>query len=410
MTSLLFSFILLLGGRMKRKMLFFVVVFSFFICSEVKALTLNDLYNDLSSLQRSYADAQKKANMTKQELNNLKASISSTEAEIKNAQNGIVQAENEIKKSEDEITLKKEETDQMLLYLQLMNNNGDSMLEYVMDAESYTDFIYRYAVVSQMSDYNNQVISELNTLVDNLNTKKYELNKQQDELEVKRKELQEKQVLVQTQYQDEHDETMDFADQVAAKKKLIKHYESLGCSRNQNVNTCTGMAAVDGWVYPLNSFYQTSNYGWDENRYHYAVDLAASEGSSVKAVGNGEVIYSGVYWRKDGTSCGGLVIQIRHTYNGVDYISLYMHMLSSGVSVGTKVSAGQVIGTSGGGSQSIAKWKDQCTGGAHLHFTMAYAGKDGGIYNTSSSYQGTTFNPVRFFPALKGIGSKYNWG
>ena len=33
---------------------------------------------------------------------------------------------------------------------------------------------------------------------------------------------------------------------------------------------------------------------------------------------------------------------------------------------------------------------------------MAYASKDGSIYNTSSSSPGTTFNPVRFFPLLKG--------
>lgn len=380
------------------------------MCSEVKALTLNDLYNDLATLEKNYAAAQKKSNMTKQELNNLKASISSTESEIKKAQNDIVKAEDEIKKSEEEIEAKKEETNQMLLYLQLMNSNGDSMLEYVMDADSYTDFIYRYAVVSQMSDYNQEIIEELNSLVENLNTKKEELNNKQNELEVKRKELQEKQVIVQTQYADEKDETLNVADQVAAKKKLIKHYKSLGCSNNQDVNTCTGVAAVDGWVYPLNRWYQSSNYGYDENRYHYAVDLATSEGSSVKAVGNGEVIYSGVYWRVTGvSSCGGLVIQVRHTYKGVNYISLYMHMLSSNVSVGTKVSAGQVIGTSGGGSQSIAKYGDQCTGGAHLHFVMAYAGTNGGIYNTPSSSPGTTFNPVRFFPAMKGIGSKYNW-
>ena len=56
---------------MKKKLLFLVIVFSFFMCSEVKALTLNDLYNDLSALQSSYDAAQKKANLTKQELNNL---------------------------------------------------------------------------------------------------------------------------------------------------------------------------------------------------------------------------------------------------------------------------------------------------------------------------------------------------
>ena len=396
---------------MKRKLLFIVAVFSFFICTEVKALTLNDLYKDLSTLEASYKAAQKKANMTKQELNNLRASIVSTEAEIKRAQNDIIKAEKEIKSSKKDIEDKKEETNQMLLYLQLMNSNGDSMLEYVMDADSYTDFIYRYAVVSQMSDHNQQIITELNELIETLNEKKVNLNKKQEDLETKRKDLQEKQIIVQTQYADEQDETLNVADQVAAKKKLIKHYEALGCSRNQNVNTCTGLAAVDGWVYPLKSFYQTSNYGWDENRYHYAVDLHTSEGSSVMAVGNGEVVYSGVYWRNGQVgvaSCGGLVVQIRHTYNGVDYISLYMHMLSSIVSIGSKVSAGQVIGTSGGGSQSIARWKDQCTGGAHLHFTMAYAGQSN-IYNTSSSSQGTTFNPIRFFPVMKGIGSRYNW-
>ena len=394
---------------MKKIMLFIVVIFSFFCFTEVKALTLNDLYKDLSSLESSYAAAKKKANMTKQELNNLKASIINTEAEIKKAQNDITKAQNDIEISEKNIEEKKEETNQMLLYLQLMNSNGDSILDYVMDSENYTDFIYRYSVVTQMSDYNQEIIKELNDLIETLNIKKEELGKKQEELKVKRNELQEKQIIVQTQYADEQDETLNVADQVADKKKLIKYYESLGCKRNQNVNTCTGVAAVDGWVYPLNRFYQTSNYGWDENRYHYAVDLHAPEGSSVKAVGNGEVIYSGVYWRVPGvSSCGGLVIQIRHTYNGVDYISLYMHMLSSSVGVGTKVSAGQVIGTSGGGSQSIAKYNDKCTGGAHLHFTMAYAG-DADIYNTPSSSQGTTFNPVRFFPALKGIGSKYNW-
>lgn len=396
---------------MKRIMLFIVLIFSFFgvNSNEVRALTLNDLYNDLSALESNYAAAQKKSNMTRQELANLKASIVSAEGEIRKAQNDIVEAENDIEKSEKDIALKKDETNQMLLYLQLMNSKGDSMLEYVMDADSYTEFIYRYSVVMQMSDYNQEIITELNDLIATLKVKKEQLSQKQKDLEVKRKELQEKQIIVQTQYADEQDETLNFADQVAAKKKLIKYYENLGCSKNQNVNSCTGMAAVGDWVYPLNRWRQSSNYGYDENRYHYAVDLATPEGSNVMAVGNGEVIYSGVYWRiTNVSSCGGLVVQIRHTYNGVDYISLYMHMLSSNVSVGTKVSAGQVIGTSGGGNQSIARYNDQCTGGAHLHFTMAYAG-NADIYNTSSSSQGTTFNPVIFFPAFKGIGSTYNW-
>ncbi len=389
---------------MKRIVLFLVIVFCLFINCDVKALTLNDLYNDVNTLKKNYDAAQKKANMTKQELNNIKASIISAEAEIKRAQSEIIEAEKEIEISEDNIDLKTEETNQMLLYLQLMNSKGDSMLEYVMDADSYTDFIYRYSVVTQMSDYNQSIITELSELVANLNNKKNELNKKQEELAVKKQELQAKQMIVQTQYKDQYDDSLDIASQIKEKESLIKKYKAMGCLDNQDVNNCNKVAAVDGWTYPLKSFYQSSNYGWDENRYHYAVDLAVPEGSGVYAIANGEVISSRVYWSlyNPSTSCGGYVIQIRHNYNGSYYISLYMHLLTPYVSVGDKVSGGQLIATSGGGAQSIAKYRDVCTGGAHLHFAMA-TGRD---HIQSSSSQGSTFNPVRFFPAMRGIGSR----
>ena len=222
---------------MKKISLLMVAIFTFFMCNEVNALTLNDLYNDLATLEKNYAAAQKKANMTKQEINNLKASIASTQAEINKAKSDIVAAENNIKKSEEDIATKKEETNQMLLYLQLMNSKGDSMLEYVMDADSYTDFIYRYAVVSQMSDYNQQIIGELNQLFETLNAKKVELKQRQDDLEVKRKDFEAKQIMLQAQYVDEKDETLNVTDQIKAKKERINYYKKLGCSRNQDVNT-----------------------------------------------------------------------------------------------------------------------------------------------------------------------------
>ena len=138
------------------------IIGSFFInINKADALTLRQLYNELSSLEKSYNAAKNKANMSQAELNNIKATIANTEAEIRKALQEIIAAENEIKKSEAEIEKKKEETNQMLLYLQLMNSHGDSLLEYVMDADNYTDFIYRYSVVTQMSDYNQILMNEL---------------------------------------------------------------------------------------------------------------------------------------------------------------------------------------------------------------------------------------------------------
>lgn len=393
-----------IGGSMKKIVRLFIAVICFFMFSSgVSALTLRDLYNDLNTLENSYNAAQNKANMTQAELNKVRASISSTEAEIKKAQNEITQAEKEIKVSEEEIEKKKEETNQMLLYLQVMNSTGDSMLEYVFEADDYTDFIYRYSVVTQMTDYNQGLMDELKKLVAELTTRKENLAKQQDELAVKKADLQAKYLIVQAQYKDEQDDSLDIASQIKDQKKMIQMYKSMGCSMDQDVNSCNGVPAVDGWTYPLKKFYQSSNYGWDENRYHYAVDLAVSEGNKVYAVANGEVISSGVYWSKynPGYSCGGYVIQVRHNYNGSYYVSLYMHLLSGYVSVGDKVTGGQVIGTSGGGPSANSKWNDTCSGGPHLHFAMAY----GRSLIGSSSSQGSTFNPVKFFPAMKGIGS-----
>ena len=70
-----------IGDRMKKYqyMLIFLIAF-FSLSSGVKATTLRDLYNELSALEKSYAAAQKKANMTQSEMNNVKASIASTEA------------------------------------------------------------------------------------------------------------------------------------------------------------------------------------------------------------------------------------------------------------------------------------------------------------------------------------------
>ena len=79
-----------------------------------------------------------------------------------------------------------------------------------------------------------------------------------------------------------------------------------------------------------------------------------------------------------------------------------MHLLSGSVSYKQDVKAGQVIGYSGGGPQEMAKYGDRCTSGAHLHFAMSV----GASAIQSSSRKDSTFDPVRFFPAMKGIGSR----
>ena len=394
---------------MKRTIkLLFIILSTFFISNiNVKAVTLRDLYNDLNTLEKNYKEAKEKSNLSESEMNRVKANIANTEQDIKQAQADITKAEREIIKSEEEIEEKKEETNQMLLYLQVMNSTGDSMLEYVFEAENYTDFIYRYSIITQMTDYNQELMEELETLVTNLSTKKTNLADEQKKLEEKKKNLQSQYLILQTKHEELQEDSQDIESQIKDQKKLIKGYEALGCSMDQDVSKCNNVAAVDGWFYPMKRWWQSSDYGWDVHRYHYAVDLAVAEGQKVYAVANGEVISSGVYWSKTnpGYSCGGYVIQVRHNYKGSYYVSLYMHLLDAYVSVGDAVTGGQLIGTSGGAAKANAKWKDACSRGAHLHFAMSYGRSTLG----SSSTKGSTFDPVKFFPAMKGTGSSMNW-
>lgn len=394
---------------MKNRIVKILILFMFIALPVMRtdAKTIKDMDNELKELETSYNEAKNKANLTQAELNKIKSNISSTEAEISNTQNEIAKAEQDIKDSEASIEEKKEQTDQMLLYLQL-SGNDDSYMEYLFEADSYTDFIYRYSVVTQLSDYNNKLMEELNNLILKLESDKKNLSSKQVELEQKKKDLQSQYAIIQIQYKSEQDDGMDLQEQIAQKKKEIKAAEArCGGNRNIDVSTCGGAAAaVDGWSYPVSHFWQSSEYaeprtcynknGQPYTCYHYAVDLALAEGNKVYSVANGEV-------KSVTTStCGGMVVQILHYYNGTYYRSLYMHLLTGYVKTGDVVTGGQVIGLSGGGPQEMAKWGDTCTGGAHLHFAMSYG--EGVIL--SSSIKGSTFDPVRFFPAMAGLGSR----
>ncbi|MEE3342908.1 MAG: peptidoglycan DD-metalloendopeptidase family protein [Bacilli bacterium] len=393
---------------MRKYLSYLLVIFLLFIpLLKAKATTLNDLYAEVNSLEKSYNASKQKANMSKAELANVKASIANTESEVKRVQNEIIKAENDIKANEKKISEKKEESKQMLLYLQLNSGQGDSMLEYIFEADDYTDFIYRYSVVKQMSDHNNKLMDELNALIKQITAQKATLAKKQENLNIKKRELQEKYVLVQAQVKKENDAGLSIAEQISEKRKLIKYYERIGCSKTQDVNACvvaynrrqssggsgrySGGATVlpSGWSYPLNSFTLSSLYGERRgNVRHYAVDLATPEGSTVYAVKEGLVLSA----RVPSSGCGGMIVQISHG----NYTSLYMHLISSSVSMGSYVRTGQPIGISGGGPREIAKWGDGCTGGPHLHFAMA----NGGGMIGYSSEAGATFNPGRIFPRM----------
>lgn len=133
---------------------------------------------------------------------------------------------------------------------------------------------------------------------------------------------------------------------------------------------------------PISGGKLTSNFG-EKRSYetHAGVDLATKSGTPVKAIMDGIVEVGDV---DHNNMCGG-TIDINY---GNGFWSRFCHMKQINVSKGDKVTAGQVVGLSGGAAGDRGKGNSR---GAHLHFTlkkdgklvnpMDYIGRSAGEYN-----------------------------
>jgi len=119
----------------------------------------------------------------------------------------------------------------------------------------------------------------------------------------------------------------------------------------------------EGWIRPCSYVYVSSPFGERESptagasTYHQGIDLAAPEGTPIRAVRSGTVTAA-----RYGSS-GGYQVVINH---GDGYSSAYLHMTHYIVGAGQKVTQGQVIGYVG--STGIST-------GNHLHLEILYNGK-----------------------------------
>jgi murein DD-endopeptidase MepM/ murein hydrolase activator NlpD len=93
--------------------------------------------------------------------------------------------------------------------------------------------------------------------------------------------------------------------------------------------------------------------GFDAKSGHYGVDLAVEEGTMVRAIGSGYVVFA------DWTHAGGFVIIVQHADG---YISVYKHNQRLLKQIGDRVRDREAIALSGN--------TGEVTTGPHLHFEL----------------------------------------
>lgn len=372
-----------------------MVFLNFFSMPKVDAKTLNDLVANLNSLEQKAKENDAKIKYTEAQIAQAKKDVTQINIDMANISNEIVAKNKEIEDLGVKINSKDKEIKELMQFAQI--TDGDSFyLEYVMGAETMTDFIYRISVTEQLSKYNSDLIAQMNGMIKANEARKVELNKKTVELDQKQTQLaKDLQVLASQKIQlDEYDRSLE--DEIANARDVVKMYQDAGCKGNEDINVCANRILPPDTKFwrPFDRGVVTSEFGYRPSfgDYHYALDISNSGTTKVYSVANGKV--AKVFYDQYGGN--QIVVHHKIVNNGTVkyYSSTYCHLASVYVRDGQVVTKDTVLGIMGSTGKAT---------GPHTHFAMSNGlrYKDYVSYN---DYIAHSFNPrnVINFPA-KGV-------
>ncbi len=376
----------------------------FLLIGNLSAKTLKEVKDELA---RDEANRNALIQRQKDVQNNIRKSqkeIASLEDDIEKYENEIEDLLEKIDELTENINNKQVEIDNLVNFLEV--SDGDNVyLEYIFKSKSFTDFIYRTAVVEQLTKYNDELINEMYEMIEENKRLQNELNDKIDKNEQSIANLEKKLSSYNVSLKDLETAHSNIDDTIADRKRTLKYYESIykqnNCKETVELDACLTVETASGFIRPTAKGSISSEWGYRRcpihgRELHSGIDIALPLNTPVYAAASGTVV--GIT-RK--SSCGGNIVTIRHSIKGTIYRTRYMHLASINVSMGQKVTVLTVIGKSGGGGYTLKRnggW-DRCSTGAHLHF-MILPGSTGS----------STINPRKMikFPS-KGKSFKARW-
>lgn len=325
-----------------------------------------------------------KINLTEQQ-------IAATEEVLQELKRSIHETTEELAKAEEKLVEKQE---LFKTRIRVMYENGEtSYMEVLLNSDSFSDMLSNMEIVSQIMEYDKNVVKEVKEVRDSIEQMKAKLesdHKQQrdhkDSLEANKRELEsDKKNLkaMMAKVEDDIDSAKKMAAQMdaerdqineeiaelsrreaeAARKKAEEQRRRAEQARKNNsaarpyVSTPSSGGSML-WPCP-NYSYISSEFGarmhpitgkWQSG--HKGIDIASGKGNPILAAKSGTVVKSYL------SSSYGNYVVISH---GGGLMTAYAHMSKRMVSVGDTVAAGQQIGTVGSTGNST---------GNHLHFEV----------------------------------------
>ena len=363
----------------------FVFICVFFMISGVNAKSLKQLRDELARDEANKASLIARQKTIKSKISQMNNEIAALNKKITENHNKIQESKEKIQELQKDIEDKQKEIDNLLSFLQI-SNKDNVYLEYVFEAKTFTDFIYRSAIVEQLTAYNDELIDYMYKLIEENKQLQKELNKKIQESEDDIDSLQVTTKKYNLTMNDLVEEQVDIEADIKARKVEVAAYEKIykenKCDENLDVSKCVKVPPANKLIRPLNKGTITSLYGYRYHptqhvwKLHSGVDIGGNKaGTNVYAAATGRV--SKIVNK---SSCGGNMVYIEHQIKGKNLRTVYMHLHTIKVKVNQVVTFDTVIGTVGGGESY-----DNCSTGPHLHLSVIN-GWSGGSYQDPYNY------------------------
>ena len=361
-----------------------VIVFLLFFIFAVSSTELkqqeNDLDKKIQETNTELAGVHSQMSKELEKINSLNTEISSYQAEIEYLNAEITLRQTAITEEEEKYSKQKELLEKRLVAL--YESGTTTYLDVLLASESLSNFISNYYLISQLAEYDQELLDEIETTKKQIENDKATLETSKLELENKKKTLSNsintKKILISNLSAEEIDLQKQLEEFEKDKREIQGELAKIAAEDPSGKKYNYSSPSEFGYIFPVQGCSKSNinKLVYPSYAGHTGVDVNINvKGKNVVAVKDGTVVKSLALKRSDGLyrSYGEYVV-INH-HDGT--MTLYAHMLegSRKVSKGDNVVQGQVIGTVGNTGKST---------GTHLHFEVLI--------------KGSPVNPIPYLP------------
>lgn len=340
---------------------------------------INEVEKEIKEVEANYSQAMKELKTLEGDISEAEYNLQKLRTELKTLQTEITDLEEKLKKATQDYDDKYEQACTRIIAQYKYGNI--TFLDVLLNSESLTDFLSNYYMVEKIMEADQEFLEELSNQKQQIETDKATLEEKKLQVESEKKEVERQNVILTNQKNEKQKKVATLSAEESALQKEKENYyaelnrieEEIRKQAEQATGSGGGSYSGGTLVFPCPGYRRVSS--WFGNRgaplaggssYHKGIDFAASKGTPIYASEAGSVILvknscTHNYGKSKSCGCGGGYGNYLMINHGGGLVTVYAHCTSINVSVGSKVTRGQLIATVGSTGAST---------GHHLHYGL----------------------------------------